>query len=645
MSETASISSTSDNEDHDVDQKHHPPRITSKTFISQQTTQTIEEDPEEDSENEARVSAGPVHPGIHITKAEDTTSRPITPPTLRVNTDLENERPVEMRPHHRGPAYMKPPLINGNLPTDKSSGTATGMSATSTTPMGTPLTSAKKEKSFFHLPKLHRSKSQALLPADSKAHLSLKTSIKSVFSHNNSANSTISAPPTPPSNQLSSVPGTSCFAAVNPEHQEFQEKIKSAGTPGQGPRRVASVGPNMMLNKHTPANVPTMFVQPATMTHEETHVAEVGIGHKAINGRISRATSEPLEPAGFVRAKTFKEFGITNRGKHAGKGATSTVTRCQSNGKLFALKAFKKPDRGESDNEFKRRIDIEYEIAHSLHHPNVVETMELLWDEGKHKWAETMEWCGGGDLFSIIKAGHMTIVEKNCCFKQLVRGVAYMQSMGIAHRDIKPENLLLNEDGQLKITDFGVSDVVVQSGGVCRKCHGMCGSEPYMAPEVYTHNGTISRKLLLTVEYDGFPLDIWGCGVVYLCLTFGGILWTKAIEGNPGYDKFIAEIRKSEALQARREAKLAAAEAARETKSETDKAIEEDSQSIVSDKHNGVDHLDAGKSDVDKFSLKSTSDGEHISYILCPFAAHGICPIESPEWSCNSWRHSRSLPT
>jgi tRNA A-37 threonylcarbamoyl transferase component Bud32 len=494
MSETASITSsaTSDNEDHDVDQKYHPPRIASKTFISQQTTQTIKEDPEEDLEDGVQISAGPVHPGIHVTKASNTTSRPITPPTLCVNTDLENERPVEMRPHHKGPSYIKLPLTNGKPSAEKSPSNPNEVSATSTTPVGTLLTSAKKEKSFFHLPKLHRSKSQALLPADSKAHLSLKTSIKNVFSHNDSANSTISVPPTPPSSQPSSEPGTPGLAAAKPEHQKSQEKIKSAGTPTQGPRRVASVGPNMMLNKHTPANVPTMVVQPATMTHEETHVAAVGVGHKAINGRISRATSEPPGPAGLVRAKTLKECGITNRGKHAGKGATSTVTRCQSNGKLLALKAFKKPNRGESDNDFKHRIDIEYEIAHSLHHPNVVETMELVWDEGKHNWAETMEWCGGGDLFSIIKAGHMTSVEKNCCFKQLIRGVAYMHSMGIAHRDVKPENLLLNEDGQLKITDFGVSDVVVQSGGGCRKCHGMCGSEPYMAPEVHTHKGTIS---------------------------------------------------------------------------------------------------------------------------------------------------------
>ena len=204
-----------------------------------------------------------------------------------------------------------------------------------------------------------------------------------------------------------------------------------------------------------------------------------------------------------------------------------------------------------------------------------------MWDEGKHNWVETMEWCGGGDLFSIIKLGHMTPVERNCCFKQLVRGVAYMHSVGIAHRDIKPENLLLNEDGQLKITDFGVSDVVVQNGGEHKKCRGMCGSEPYMAPEIHTRKGPLVANTLLIAEYDGFPLDVWGCGVVYITLIFGGTMWHKAAEGDLGYDRFIASIRASEAKAARKEAKLAA-EGAKEGEMKDD-LHDTDEKSSISD--------------------------------------------------------------
>jgi serine/threonine protein kinase len=71
----------------------------------------------------------------------------------------------------------------------------------------------------------------------------------------------------------------------------------------------------------------------------------------------------------------------------------------------------------------------------------------------------------------------MTLMEINCCFKQLINGIHYLHSMGVAHRDLKPENLLIDRHGHLKITDFGVSDVF----RTCwerepHKSKGLCGS-------------------------------------------------------------------------------------------------------------------------------------------------------------------------
>lgn len=79
-------------------------------------------------------------------------------------------------------------------------------------------------------------------------------------------------------------------------------------------------------------------------------------------------------------------------------------------------------------------------------------------DENKH-WCEIMEYCPHGDLYEAIKAGTMQQFEIDCYFRQLISGVEYLHSVGVAHRDLKPENLLINPDALLKITDFGVSDV------------------------------------------------------------------------------------------------------------------------------------------------------------------------------------------
>jgi serine/threonine protein kinase len=96
----------------------------------------------------------------------------------------------------------------------------------------------------------------------------------------------------------------------------------------------------------------------------------------------------------------------------------------------------------------------------------------------------------GGDLYAAIKKGDMTQPQINSYFKQTLLGVAYLHSMGVAHRDIKPENLLLDARGYVKITDFGVSDVFRmcwEKGTHLSK--GLCGSEPYIAPEQFEHKG------------------------------------------------------------------------------------------------------------------------------------------------------------
>lgn len=106
-----------------------------------------------------------------------------------------------------------------------------------------------------------------------------------------------------------------------------------------------------------------------------------------------------------------------------------------------------------------------------------------------------MEYCPGGDLYEAIKKGDMSTDQINLYFKQIVTGVAYLHSMGVAHRDIKPENLLLDGLGHVKITDFGVSDVF----RMCweKQTHmskGLCGSEPYIAPEQFEQKGELFQS-------------------------------------------------------------------------------------------------------------------------------------------------------
>ena len=631
MSDAASIASSgpSDTEDnlHEVDFKYHPPRVSSKTYMQQHAThEIIEEDPDEDSENGDQVVANAIHPGVQVTLPSPTPTTPASPPVLHINTgnlgqrgESKDDSPIEMKRHKNKATHRSDTLdgVNGkNRSASKSPQSAapavtpgTPKASDAQPPLGeSPLTSAKKEKSgFFHLSKpiLNRSKSQALLQGDAKLH-HLKDSIIHVFSTSN--NTAVKLNKTPPESKGQSTPGTpnhpstapSIRSSVEPTPQTSgqaspTQEFSSPPPIGPGPRRVASVGPNMMLAKGS------------ILKHDDAHRPVAGTGHKALfETRPNRAISDPPAAIGVRRAKTLKECGVTNRGKVAGKGATSTVTRAECKGKVVALKTFQKGKGDGSDAEFRRRIDVEFEIARSLHHPNVVETMDLIWDEGKHNWAETMEWCGGGDLYTIIKNGSMTTVERNCCFKQLVRGVAYMHSQGIAHRDIKPENLLLSEDGQLKITDFGVSHVVFHEGedDYLKKCSGLCGSEPYMAPEVHTSK-----------EYHGFPLDVWGCGIVYITLTFGHLLWHKAAIGDKRYEGYFASYLKAQERTAKK-----IEEAKHQHDCDGHKDGSEDARSTTSTDH---DH------DHDKKSLKS-EDNDVLSRVSSSMSFKAPSPTGTP---------------
>ena len=232
--------------------------------------------------------------------------------------------------------------------------------------------------------------------------------------------------------------------------------------------------------------------------------------------------------------------------REIGKGATATVKimvrKNDPKRRQYAVKEFRKRSPKEDEVEYVKKVKSEFTIANSLDHPNIVKTVRLCTHNGR--WNHVMEYCPYGELFSLVGRKYLKLEDKQCFFKQLLRGVAYLHDHGIAHRDIKLENLMLTEEGHIKITDFGVSEVfcgehpgLVAAGGECgknmkecrRSAPGICGSLPYISPEVLAGQD----------DYDPRLLDVWGCGIVYLTMYHGGNTWTKAERSDPQYQKFM----------------------------------------------------------------------------------------------------------
>lgn len=261
---------------------------------------------------------------------------------------------------------------------------------------------------------------------------------------------------------------------------------------------------------------------------------ELGVGSKA--RRLSVALPDDLQ---VDECSLEEHFNYLQRMKHKeiGQGGAAIVKLMQSktagssSEKVYAVKEFRPRDAAEeSEYEYERKIKSEFAISKACDHSNIVKTYRLC--HSGDQWYHVMEYCELGDLNDLIAQGNFQRPEdRNCMFKQLVRGVDYLHSRGIAHRDLKSENLLVNKQGCLKIADFGTGEVfcgqhpgvrncrrqsIIDPNAPTRKCQpGWVGSVPYMAPEIYQRLG----------KYDPRAVDVWAVAIVYVTLCFGGNPW------------------------------------------------------------------------------------------------------------------------
>ena len=171
-------------------------------------------------------------------------------------------------------------------------------------------------------------------------------------------------------------------------------------------------------------------------------------------------------------------------------------------GEEFAIKVLNKEKIRKKMKNLALR---ENEIITKLNHINIVLVYSII--DTKEDYFIIMEYCKLGELFDyIVKYKRLSEEEASNFFYQLINGVEYIHSQGIAHRDLKPENLLLTEDKVLKIIDFGLSHEFEEEEFLKTKC----GSPSYAAPEI------ISKP-----NYNGFKIDVWCCGIILYAMLCG----------------------------------------------------------------------------------------------------------------------------
>ena len=161
-----------------------------------------------------------------------------------------------------------------------------------------------------------------------------------------------------------------------------------------------------------------------------------------------------------------------------------------------------------SDEKFVRRFRREALSASSLSHPNIVEIYDVGEDDGDYYIV--MEYVEGKNLKQLLKKrGTLTLSEAIDIMSQLTDGMAHAHDSYIIHRDLKPQNIMIKDDGQIKITDFGIA--MALNSTQLTQTNSVMGSVHYLPPEQASGKGCTIKS------------DIYSMGIIFYELLTGSL--------------------------------------------------------------------------------------------------------------------------
>ncbi|XP_011648390.1 phosphorylase b kinase gamma catalytic chain, skeletal muscle/heart isoform isoform X2 [Pogonomyrmex barbatus] len=197
-----------------------------------------------------------------------------------------------------------------------------------------------------------------------------------------------------------------------------------------------------------------------------------------------------------------------------GRGISSTVRRCieKETGIEYAAKIIDISNEINEDGHTMKDATLqEVQILRRVAgHPYIIELHDVF--ESSTFIFLIFELCKNGELFDYLTSV-VTLSEKKTRYimRQVFEGIQHVHNQGIVHRDLKPENILLDDNLNVKITDFGFVENIEPGD----KLEDLCGTPGYLAPEVLKCN------MFENAEGYGFEVDIWACGVIMFTLLVG----------------------------------------------------------------------------------------------------------------------------
>ncbi|NXO62553.1 KS6A2 kinase, partial [Phainopepla nitens] len=224
---------------------------------------------------------------------------------------------------------------------------------------------------------------------------------------------------------------------------------------------------------------------------EEGIVKEIDISHHVKEG------FEKADPSQFELLK------VLGQGSY-GKVFLVRKIKGSDAGQLYAMKVLKKATLKVRD---RIRSKMERDILAEVNHPFIVKLHYAFQTEGKLYLI--LDFLRGGDLFTrLSKEVMFTEEDVKFYLAELALALDHLHGLGIIYRDLKPENILLDEEGHIKITDFGLSKEAIDHD---KRAYSFCGTIEYMAPEVVNRRGHTQSA------------DWWSFGVLMFEMLTGSL--------------------------------------------------------------------------------------------------------------------------
>lgn len=196
----------------------------------------------------------------------------------------------------------------------------------------------------------------------------------------------------------------------------------------------------------------------------------------------------------------FKQIKQIGKGSFGEVYQVQKLTGTKSKNQIYAMKILNKTSLKTKD---RLRTVLERRILTSFNHPNLVNCHYAF--QTTSDLYLILDYVAGGDLFSLLGFTFTEDQVKFVC-AELVLAITYLHRNCILYRDLKPENILIDENGHIKLTDFGLSKLLKHREEITGS---FCGTVEYMAPEIVGKEG------------HGLAADYWSMGVLIYEMLFG----------------------------------------------------------------------------------------------------------------------------